>query len=81
MEKDRAEICKIITEMFDGVEGEIYPTSAAYNKLERMVERERDVAIGWTYADACVTLDHGGDPRQTLVPDILARAKVDLAVA
>jgi len=36
-------------------------------------------AIGWSHAEACVTLDNGGDPRLTEVPDILTRAMTDLA--
>lgn len=35
-------------------------------------------AIGWAYADCCTTLDAGGDPRQTEMPDVLRRATIDL---
>ncbi|PHR58767.1 MAG: hypothetical protein COA47_10195 [Robiginitomaculum sp.] len=37
-------------------------------------------AIGWAYADCCVTLDKGGDPRQTVMPDVLVRATKDLGL-
>jgi hypothetical protein len=35
-------------------------------------------AIGWAYADCCITLDKGGDPRQTDMNDVLSRARIDL---
>jgi len=38
----------------------------------------RAEAIGWCHADACTTLDEGGDPRKTNVPDMLKRAEKDL---
>ncbi len=80
MDRDRTKICKIISEMLDNPdENGIYPTSTAYTKLELYIEAQRFEAIGWTYADACVTLDKGEDPRLQNVPNILERAKIDLA--
>jgi len=81
MKKDRTEICKIMSEMFDN-EGEcgIYPTSIAYQKIEDYIEQQRIEAIGWAMADACVHLDEGKDYRQVEVPIILERAKKDLDV-
>ncbi len=80
MDKDRTEICKIISEMLDSPDKHgIYSTSTAYTKLEHYIEQERIMAIGWTHAEACVTLDRGGDPRITNVPMILERAKRDLS--
>ena len=35
-------------------------------------------AIGWAYADCCVTLDKGGDPRKTDMADVILRAREDL---
>lgn len=35
-------------------------------------------AIGWAYADCCVTLDSGGDPRKTDMAGVLPRAIIDL---
>ena len=35
-------------------------------------------AIGWAYADCCVTLDNGKDPRLTDMGDVLKRAIEDL---
>jgi hypothetical protein len=79
MDIDKSAICKIMSEMFDGVdELGIYPTSIAYEQFELYIEGVRIEAIGWTYADACVALDNGDDPRLYKVPNILARAKVDL---
>ena len=80
MDKDRTEICKIISEMLDNPnEHEIYPTSTAYTKLEHYIEGVRAEAIGWAHADACVALDKGDDPRLQNVPEMLDRAEMDLA--
>ena len=35
-------------------------------------------AIGWAYVDCCVTLDKGGDPRETDMATVLPRATNDL---
>ncbi len=79
MKKDRTVICKIISEMLDNPDKcGIYHTSTAYTKLEHYVEQERIMAIGWTHAEACGTLDKGNDPRTANVPEILERAKKDL---
>jgi hypothetical protein len=37
-------------------------------------------AIGWAYADCCVSLDKGEDPRKNNMPEVLERAKKDLQV-
>lgn len=80
MDKDRTEICNIISEMLDNPgECEIYPTSKAYDALEKYIEGERIKAIGWAVADACIALDKGQDYRKIEVPSILARAMMDLA--
>jgi hypothetical protein len=80
VDKDRAAICEIISEMLDNPrECEIYQTTRAYDKLEALVHGARIEALGWAIADACAALDAGRDPRQMLVPDILERALVDLA--
>ena len=79
MKKDRGMICKIISDMLDNPdEYGIYPTSKAYNELERYVEGVRGEAIGWAHANACIDLDNGKDPRQKEVPELLERAMVDL---
>ena len=81
MDKDRKVICKIISHMLDNPgECEIYPTSTAYTRLEHYIDGVRAEAIGWMHAEACTTLDGGDDPRLTEVPDILERAKKDLAI-
>lgn len=78
MDKDRSEICRIISEMLDNPDKTgIFPTSTAYNRLEHYVERVRAEAIGWAHADACVCLDKGDDPRLKNVPDMLSRATTD----
>jgi len=80
MDKDRTALCKIVSKMLDNPnKSGIYPTSTAYTELEHYIEGVRAEAIGWTHADACTTLDKGGDPRLTEVTDMLARSRVDLA--
>lgn len=79
MDKDRTEICRIISQMLDNPDKHgIYPTSTAFTQLEHYIEGVRAEAIGWAHADACITLDKGGDPRTVEVPAILERAKADL---
>ena len=79
MNKDRTAICDIISEMLDNPdESGIYPTSTAFTKLELYIESVRAEAIGWTHAEACVSLDRGGDPRVNNVPEMFSRALVDL---
>ena len=80
MDKDRTAICKIISNMLDNPDKHgIYPTSTAYTRLEHYIEGVRAEALGWAHADACCTLDIGGDPRLTEVPEMLDRARKDLA--
>jgi hypothetical protein len=75
MDKDRAAICEIMSEMLDNPDDcGIYPTTVAYNKLETLVHTARVEAIGWTHADACHDLDAGRDPRQKEVSEMLERA-------
>lgn len=80
MDKDRATICNIISEMLDNPNKYgIYPTTNTYDALEKYIEGVRIEAIGWVHADACTTLDRGQDYRHVEVPGILERAMVDLA--
>ena len=80
MDKDRKAICDIISQMFDNQDDSgIYPTSTCYTKLEHYIEGVRAEAIEWTHVDACVALDKGDDPRINNVPEMLERAKKDLA--
>ena len=37
-------------------------------------------AIGWAYADCFLTLDKGGDPRETDMGDVFEKATKDLLV-
>ena len=80
MDKDRTVICKIISKMLENPDKNgIYPTSTAYAELEHYVEMVRCESIGWMHADACTTLDKGGDPRTVSIPDIIDRARADLS--
>ena len=79
MDKDRTEICKIISDMLDNPDKHGYPASStAFTRLEHYVEQERVRAIGWTHAECCVTLDKGDDPRLIEIPEMLDRAKEEL---
>ena len=51
----------------------------AVKKLEKYVEGKIVEALGWMYAEACVSLDKGEDIRKQLVPDLLERAKKELS--
>jgi len=80
MEKDRTQICNIISGMLDNPDKHgIYPTAKAYDELEKYIEGVRAEAIGWTHADACVALDNDQDYRLVEIPEILKRASIDLA--
>lgn len=73
MDRDRAEICEIISEMLDNPnESGIYGTGLAYDRLEALVSRERMQALGYGHGYACNQLDSGVDPRDGLVPEIIA---------
>lgn len=76
---DRKVICDIISEMLDNPDKHgIFPTSTAYTKLELYIERQRAEVLGWTIADACVSLDKGKDPRTAEVPGTFERMVKDL---
>ncbi len=47
-------------------------------KKEKKCSDSAYEAIGWAYADCCVTLDKGKDPRKTNMADVIKRAKKDL---
>jgi hypothetical protein len=79
MDKDRTEICRIVSDMLDNPdEHGIYPTGKAYNALEALVHGARCEGIGWAHADACASLDAGEDPRKTDCAEQLKRAEHDL---
>jgi len=80
MDKDRTMICNIISEMLDNPdENGIYSTTKAYDALEKYIEGVRAEAIGWTYADACISLDNKKDYRKIEPSSILERAMRNLA--
>ena len=80
LKKDRKKVCEIISEMLDNPDKiGIYPTGVAYQKLVEYIQEQRVEAIGWTHAEACTTLDNGGDIRKTEISGMLDRALVELA--
>ena len=42
-------------------------------------QRAATMALGWAWAEACVQLDRGEDPRQCEVPGLLERMLKELA--
>lgn len=81
MDKDRTAVCNIISDMLNNPgENGIYCTSTAYARLELYIEGVRAESLGWAHIRACAELDKGKDPRVTGVPEMLARARVDLSV-
>ena len=79
MNKDRIQICTIVSEMLDHPdEHGIYPTSTAYTRLEHYCEQVRTEALGWAHAKFCVDLDKGRDPRLEEIPKFIEKSKIDL---
>ncbi len=84
MERDRKEICRIISEMLDHPnENGIYPTTKAYDELEKYMEEVRKevthvtrfLSIGWAYGDFCSLMDEGKDPRKEAIPGLIERVE------
>jgi len=70
--KDRTEIYNIISEMLDNPDSSgIYPTSTAYNRLEAYIRLARAETVGHIWAEACIQLDKGEDPRLYEIPKLL----------
>jgi len=79
MDKDRAVICNIISDMLDSPDKyEIYPTSTAYTRLEHYIESVRAEALGYAHGYFCILLDKGKDPRTEAVPNFFGNAIRDL---
>ena len=57
---------------------EAFDSGQLFNRLSELIDKARIEAIGWAYADCCITLDRGGDPRQTEMSGVLKRAQDDL---
>lgn len=77
--QDRSNVHKIIEEMLENPDTHgIYPTTIAFNKLELLLNKVRLEAVGWTWAEACVQLDKGDDPRQYEQPLLIPRVMEDL---
>ena len=72
MTEIRKKICDIISRMLDNPdESGIYPTTIAYDELEKLIVEKQTEALGWMYAKACTYLDKGIDIRSESVPNIL----------
>lgn len=73
--KDRKEICKIISDMLDNPDDNgIYPTSTAFARLEHLINSARFQAVGFTHAYLCSELDARDDPRTLEVPRLIEAA-------
>ena len=74
MKRDRNKICEIISEMLDNPDKyEIYPTTVAYDKLEKYIESERHILMGLLYGHICSKYENakGYDIRTQIVPDLI----------
>ena len=49
-----------------------------FTQMKQHINAARLEAIGWTFADDCVDLNEGRDPRKKEVPEMLERARRDL---
>lgn len=58
-----------------------YRADEERNPTDRYVRDARVAAVGWAYADCCVTLDKGEDPHHVHMPDVLGRMEKDFADA
>lgn len=76
MSKDSTKIFSVLGSLLDNPGTDLI--KSAYEKLEDLIREARVEAIGWAYADCCVTLDKGKDPRQTDMSDVLERSYKDL---
>jgi hypothetical protein len=80
MDRDRTEICNIVSEMLDNPnEYGIFPTTDAFEKLEKYVEKVRAETLGWMYAKACYSLDNGEELRLMEVPSIYSEMIKDFS--
>ena len=79
-DKDRTEICKILSEMLDNPDKNgIYPTSTCYTKLEHYIESARTQALGFAHGFICARMDSANeDPRVMEVPMMLDSARENL---
>ncbi len=79
MNRDRSAVCKIISDMLDNPdEVGIYGTGKCFDRLILYIESERAQAIGWAYAEACVTSNEGFLIEETEVSYFLQKAMIDL---
>ena len=76
---DRHNIHAILDEMFESAdEHGLYKTTHAMNQFEKLVHDARIEAVGWSYADCCIYLDAGVDPRLVDMSTVLPRLEYDL---
>lgn len=76
---DRQVICDIISEMLDNPDKYgIYPTTIAYDKLEKYVSDERTAAVGWMYAEACVLEEIGVSIQNYDISELIPRIDKEL---
>lgn len=75
----RSDVCNIISDMLDNPGPcEIYPTSIAYDRLIRLVSRERYNALVWMHAELCSRIDNGVYHRNTDVQVLISKAEQEL---
>ena len=80
MEKDKKIISLIINNLMPEPKGyEVYKKAMASKELENYIEWVREKSLGWMYGYACSLMDKNKDLRTIEVPDMLDRARADLA--
>jgi hypothetical protein len=52
--------------------------TAIIDPLDKLIEGVRAEAIGWCWAEACSQYSKGLNPGDQIVPDLLAKALLDL---
>ncbi len=77
----RKKVCDLMSAMLDNPDKYgIYPTSEFMSKMEDYCLELRHEVIGWTWAQACILLDQGKDPRKYDQANLIPGATADLDI-
>ncbi len=53
------------------------PCDCEAKEIEKAMRKGIELGVGWGYADCCVALDNGEDPRNTEMPEVIKRMEED----
>ena len=67
-----------IDEIEDAIAGHKITAEQVFTQMRQKIEIAGFEAIGWAYADCCIDLDKGKDPRKTEMSDVIERYKKDI---